>query len=69
VEKSATVAHSKGTSENPMTEEEIREKFLLLAGRRLPPERCTQVVTAVSRLEQIADVCEFTELLRTAEQN
>ena len=52
-----------------MTEEEIREKFLLLAGRRLPPERCTQVVTAVSRLEQIADVCEFTELLRTAEQN
>src|SRR5881397_225730 len=46
VEKSATVAHSKGTSENPMTEEEIREKFLLLAGRRLPPERCTQVVTA-----------------------
>lgn len=61
------IAHSKGTSENPMTEEEITGKFLLLAGRRLPLKRCHEVATAVGRLEQVADVCEFTELLRTTE--
>jgi 2-methylcitrate dehydratase PrpD len=67
VERSAIVAHSKGTTENPMTEEEIREKFYLLAERRLPPNRCHEVATTVGRLEQIADICEFTELLRTTE--
>jgi 2-methylcitrate dehydratase PrpD len=65
LEWSATIANSKGTSENPLTEEEIREKFLLLGGRRLSPDRCTQIVAAASRLEQVTDVCEFTELLRT----
>ena len=69
VEKSAVITHSKGTTENPMTEEEIQQKFLLLAGRRLSAERCAQIVTAVSRLEQITDLCEFTELLRTEQQN
>ena len=69
VERSAVIMHSKGTTENPMTEEEIRQKFLLLAGRRLPAERCDQIVTAVSRLEQITDLREFTELLRTEQEN
>ncbi len=64
-ERSATVAHSKGTSENPLTDSEIRDKFHLLAGRQLPAKRCDEVATAVSRLEELADVCELTELLRT----
>ena len=66
-ERVAVISHSKGTAENPMTEAEIRDKFLLLAGRRLSAERCMQIATDVSRLEQIADVCEITKLLRTAE--
>ncbi len=66
-ERAAVISHSKGTAENPMTEAEIRDKFLLLAGRRLSAERCMQIATDVSRLEQIADVCEITELVRTAE--
>jgi len=69
VERSAVITHSKGTTDNPMTDEEIRQKFLLLAGRRFPAERCAQIVTAVSRLEQITDLREFTELLRTAQEN
>jgi 2-methylcitrate dehydratase PrpD len=65
VEKSVTVAHSKGTSENPLTDSEIREKFRLLAGRRLSPERCEKVADTVCGLEEIADICELTELVRT----
>ena len=65
VKKSATVAHSKGTSQNPMTESEIGDKFRLLAGPRLPAKHCDEIADAVSRLEDITDVCELTELLRT----
>jgi 2-methylcitrate dehydratase PrpD len=67
VERSATVAYSKGTSENPLTDSEIRDKFYLLAERRLPAKRCHQIVNAAGRLEQLADVRELTELLQTTE--
>jgi 2-methylcitrate dehydratase PrpD len=68
MEKSAVITHSKGTVENSLTEDETREKFSLLAGKRLLPERCQQVLSAVNRLQQIADVCEFTALLRTSKK-
>ena len=66
MERSATIAYSKGTSENPLTDTEIWDKFRLLAGWRLPHARCERIADAVSRLEEIADVCELTELVRTS---
>jgi 2-methylcitrate dehydratase PrpD len=67
VEKSATIVHSKGTSENPLSDSEIRDKFRLLAARRLPAKRCDEILDATGRLEQLTDVCELTELLQATE--
>jgi len=64
-ERSTTVAHAKGTSENPLNDAEIGHKFRLLAGRQLPAKRCDEIADAVSRLEEIADVCALTEMVRT----
>jgi 2-methylcitrate dehydratase PrpD len=63
-ERSATVAYSKGTTDNPATETEIRSKFSLLAGRRLSEQRCDQIVEAINRLELVTNVRDLTELVR-----
>ena len=60
---SSEVAHPKGSPQNPMTSEELLTKFRTLAGRVLPTERLDQIVTAVERLEECADVREIMTLL------
>ncbi len=54
----------KGTLENPMTADEVRDKFRLLAGYILPAERVGQIIQMVDSLESVSDVCKLGELLQ-----
>ena len=59
----SVVAHH-GDHRNPAAPEELRQKFLFLAEEALGKDRCGQVVDTVSRLEELEDIRELTELLR-----
>jgi 2-methylcitrate dehydratase len=59
-----TVLYSLGTAENPMTWEDQVEKFNLLAIDALGVERAQQIVDKIWTLDQIANIGEFTALLR-----
>jgi 2-methylcitrate dehydratase PrpD len=61
----STVVSPKGDMANPMSREDIKEKFFRLGSMALPKDRLNQIFMQVSRLEQIGDVSELTELAIT----
>lgn len=61
---SARVEHAKGFPENPLTEEEVRQKFRRLADSTYGASRIEEIVRAIDRLDQMSDVRTFVELLK-----
>jgi len=59
------VDYPKGSSQNPMTEKEIEEKFLKNVEGILSEEKSNRVLSMVNRLEQLNDIKELTRLLIT----
>ena len=59
----SVVAHH-GDHRNPASPEELRAKFSFLTKDVLGPERVGEVMEAASRLEEMPDIREMTELLR-----
>jgi 2-methylcitrate dehydratase PrpD len=59
----AKVFHPKGSPENPLSQEELHDKFLGLASRVLTNDRAAKVLHAVQNLEQLKDIGELAELL------
>ncbi len=55
----------KGDPENPVTWDEMKEKFLLLSAPVISSERQQEIITAVESLEQMSDVRQFAALLST----
>jgi 2-methylcitrate dehydratase PrpD len=60
---SKTILDLKGTPFNPMTREEIEDKFRRLGGAVLQPDKVERVVRAVRDLEHIRDVSRLARLL------
>jgi 2-methylcitrate dehydratase PrpD len=58
------VDSARGTTENPLSRNEVREKFLFLASTVMEEDRAFEIMDAVDRLEQLSDVHELTELFR-----
>ncbi|MCL1828837.1 MAG: MmgE/PrpD family protein [Oscillospiraceae bacterium] len=54
---------SKGEPSNPMTVEEIKNKFLSLAVPAVGEKRATEIYDAVTDLDKITSIRDFTELL------
>ncbi len=59
----ATVAVARGWPENPMSEEEFREKYMTLATQALSSQRAAEVWSLVQDLEHVGDVTVLTHLL------
>jgi 2-methylcitrate dehydratase PrpD len=62
---SAKVFYPKGSPENPLSENELREKFLGLAGMVLSGGRAQQLLDTIQNIEQIRDTDELAQLLTT----
>lgn len=61
-ERHAAVSQSKGMLENPMTGDEIIDKFRFVAGKVLAPSTCEEIVNTICRLEDVDDVRRLGEL-------
>ena len=59
----AQVDYAKGSLENPMTDEEHREKFSTLAGPVISPKKIRQVIDLVAGLEEVKDISVLCRLL------
>lgn len=59
-----SVEHAKGTSENPMSDQELEEKFMSLAQRVLPLEHAKSIPEMVWQLEELPRVSELIASLR-----
>lgn len=57
------VLHSKGTSENPMTKEELTHKFLKCASTTMSPKNAKAVLHLIEELETIRDIEELARSL------
>jgi 2-methylcitrate dehydratase PrpD len=57
-------AHPRGGLEDPLPPEEIESKFRANAQLRLPAAGADQIVAAVNRLEQLAEIRSLTDLLK-----
>lgn len=58
------VDSAKGTPENPLTHEEIREKFKRIATITVDEELSKEIMREVDDLENLSDINELTDLLR-----
>ncbi len=56
--------HPKGDPENPLSWDELIEKFMSLASGVLQPERCEEIVQMVRRLDTVGDIRELFSLLQ-----
>jgi 2-methylcitrate dehydratase PrpD len=54
---------SKGSPQNPMTDEELEDKFMSLATRVLPQEQASKIAATVRDLENVKDLRDLTDLL------
>jgi 2-methylcitrate dehydratase PrpD len=54
---------SKGSPQNPMTYEELENKFMGLATRVMPKEQASTIAAMVRDLEKVKDLRDLTELL------
>ena len=57
------IDHPKGTAENPMSDQDLVDKFSDLASRRLDPARINRVVDMIWRLDSLRDVSDIMRLL------
>ena len=57
--------YPKGDPENPVTWNEMKEKFLLLSSPVIGPERQREIIAAVDSLDQMGDMRQFAALLST----
>ncbi len=57
------VSAVKGGPENPLTREEIREKFRRLVAGRMPPRNAECLLERLENVEQLADVSQIASLL------
>jgi len=57
------VIDAKGTPDNPMTMEEMEEKFRSLASVALPAEKIQEVINIIRGLEELKDVSRLSRLL------
>ena len=64
----ARVDSAKGTPENPLSRDEVREKFLFLASTVVEEDHALEIMETMDRLDQLPDVHELTELLRFKQQ-
>ena len=55
--------HPKGTLLNPLTREEVRDKFGILASVVLPDSKVKQIAETVARLDKLADIRVLSSLL------
>jgi 2-methylcitrate dehydratase len=55
-----------GHPKNPMSDEQVEDKFRILARGRLDQRRTTKVIEAVWKLEQLRDISALMPLLKTA---
>jgi len=60
--RSVQVAHATGSIDRPMTDAQLTDKFLLLAGRVLDQRRATDLAEACWNLHRLADVDSFVHL-------
>ncbi|MBI5910628.1 MAG: MmgE/PrpD family protein [Betaproteobacteria bacterium] len=58
-----TVMDCRGTPENPMSKEEIKDKFRGLVGTLLQERRVEQIIDVVDKLEKLDDISEINSLL------
>lgn len=58
-----------GSSRDPLTADEVREKYRRLAVKALAPERADRLAAVVGQLEQLDDLRELTSLLAPGERN
>lgn len=59
----AEVDHAKGSPQNPMTDQEVEEKFMSNATHTLTAERCRQIIDATWRFSDMRNVREYCKLL------
>ena len=57
--------YPKGDPENPLSWDELIAKFTSLASQVLPKSQCDKIVSLVRRLDQLDDISEFVDVLRT----
>ena len=57
------VLHSKGTSKNPMTKEELTHKFLKLASTAMSPKNSKAILQMIEELEMIRDMEDLARIL------
>lgn len=60
---SERVTDAKGAAGNPMTREELEEKFMVLATSALPEKQAEEVKEMVMRLEELDNINRLTQLL------
>ncbi len=58
------VDYAKGTIQNPMTLEDLEEKFRGLASTVLPLERLDKIVYMIKHLDELDDVSRLVRLLK-----
>jgi len=61
---SRTLDHPKGDPENPLSWDELIDKFKALASEVLPMKRCSEIIQAVRRLDDSGDIRELFSLLQ-----
>ena len=61
--RTARCEHALGTPENPLTREQVRQKFRTYAGPALGPERTEKTIAAVEALEELASSRKLVALL------
>jgi 2-methylcitrate dehydratase len=59
----ASVEHPRGHHKNPMTDEEVSDKFRMLAGRVLPKKQVEQALAWLWKFEEASDLDPFFEMV------
>jgi 2-methylcitrate dehydratase PrpD len=58
------IRYSKGTPNNPFTEEELKDKFKMLASSLFTEKRVNKIIDTVKVLEDLEDISVLTKLLK-----
>ena len=61
-----TSTYSKGTPNNPFTEEELKDKFRTLASSVFDPNRINQIIDTVEAIDRLDDISTLMRLLKVA---
>ncbi len=61
---STRIDHAKGDPENPMTNEELFEKFRDVTGTVIPRNRAEEILSAAMDIDTREEILSFTKLLQ-----